>query len=217
MRQDTTADERLESFGEELASSISHGVGLIALFAGAPVLIVSAVRHGDASVVVGVSIFAASAALVYLASTLYHALPRSRAKEVFHFWDRAAIFVLIAGTYTPFTLGVLRGALGWTLFGLVWGIAAIGIVLQAAGKMTHPVLSVGLYVAMGWLAVVAIRPISLKLTTEGILWVFAGGLAYTLGIAFFGAKRLRFNHFVWHLFVIAGTTCHYFAVLWYSA
>lgn len=208
---------RPQSPGEEIANSVSHGVGLLAGLAAIPVLVVSAVRRGGAAGIVGASVFAGTVVLLYLASTLYHALPGNRAKRVFRVLDHSAIFLLIAGTYTPFTLGVLRGAWGWTLFGLVWGVALAGVVLKAVGGVRHPILSTCLYLGMGWLVLVAVRPLWLRVPPAGLLWLLAGGLAYTAGVAFFAAERLRYGHFVWHLFVLAGTACHFIAVLWYAA
>lgn len=210
------ATERPQSVGEEIANAVSHGAGLLGSFGAAPVLIVHAVRGGGGARVVGASIFAATMVVLYLASTLYHALPRSRGKRAFHVIERSGIFLLIAGTYTPFTLGVLRGPWGWTLLGLVWGLAAVGIVLTAIGGVRHPILSTVVYVAMGWLVLVAVRPLSLRMPTAGLVWLLLGGIAYTAGVAFFAAKRLPFGHFVWHLFVLIGTTCHFFAVMWYA-
>jgi hemolysin III len=155
--------------------------------------------------------------LLYLASTLYHALPHSRAKRVFRIIEHSAIFLLIAGTYTPFTLGVLRGPWGSWLLALVWGLALAGILLKVVGGVRYPVLSTSIYVAMGWLVVIAIRPLSLRVPTAGLVWLVLGGVAYTAGVPFFATTRLRFGHFIWHLFVLAGTICHFFAVLWYSA
>ncbi len=209
--------EREQSRGEEIANSISHGVGLVAALAATPFLIAHAVRLGDAGFIVGASVFAATMVLLYLTSTLYHALPRGKAKRAFQVIEHAAIFLLIAGTYTPFTLGVLRGAWGWTLLGLVWGLAAVGVLLAIVGGVRYRVLRVLLYLGMGWLIVVAIRPLSLRIPLSGLLWLVAGGLAYTVGVAFFAAKRLRYGHFVWHLFVLAGTACHFIAVLFSAA
>jgi hemolysin III len=155
--------------------------------------------------------------MLYFTSTLYHALPVNRAKRVFRILDHVAIFLLIAGTYTPFTLGVLRGAWGWTLLGLVWGLALAGIVFKAVGGVRYPVLSTSVYLAMGWLALIAIKPFWHQVPLWGLLWLLAGGLAYTLGVAFFAATRVRYAHFVWHLFVIVGTVCHFIAVLRYAA
>ncbi len=150
---------RPQSIGEEIANSISHGIGTLAAAAVAPVLIITALQRGGAASVVGASLFATTLLLLYLASTLYHALPRNRAKQVFQVFDHAAIFLLIAGTYTPFTLGVLRGAWGWTLFGLVWGLALMGILYKVFGKGRHTNFSTLLYLAMGWLVVIAIKPL----------------------------------------------------------
>jgi hemolysin III len=209
---------RGQSKGEELANSISHGVGLIAVIAGIPFLILHAVRDGEARSIVGVSIFAVTMVLLYLGSTLYHALPPGKAKEVFQIIEHSAIYLLIAGTYTPFTLGVLHGAWGWTLLGLIWSFALAGVLLKILGRMSHPVISTGLYLLMGWLIVIAADPMYARLPAPGIALLVAGGVAYTAGVAFFVTDaRLRYGHFVWHLFVMAGTACHYFAVLWYSA
>jgi hemolysin III len=136
--------------------------------------------------------------LLYLASTLYHALPRSQAKRVFRVIERSGIFLLIAGTYTPFTLGVLRGPWGWTLLGLVWGLAAVGIGLTAIGGVRYPILSTAVYVAMGWLVLIAVRPLCLRMPMAGLAWLLLGGIAYTAGGAFFAAQRPPFGHFVWH-------------------
>jgi hemolysin III len=211
------SQERTQSPGEEIANSVSHGVGLLAALAAAPVLVFSAVRHGGAPRIVGASVFAAAMVLLYLTSTLYHALPRNRAKRVFQVLDHAAIFLMIAGTYTPFTLGVLHGPWGWTLFGLVWGLALAGIVLTAVGGVRYPKLRTGLYLAMGWLILIAIKPLWLRMPSLGLFWLIAGGIAYTVGVAFYAAKRVSYSHFVWHLFVIAGTACHFIAVLRFAA
>ncbi len=143
---------------------------------------------------------------MYLSSTLYHVFPANRAKRVLRVLDHEAIFLLIAGTYTPFTLGVLRGAWGWTLFSIVWSLAVLGMALKISGVLWHPRISTGLYLAMGWLMVIAIRPLWLKVPLPGILLLLAGGIAYTAGVAFYAAGRIRYSHFVWHLFVVIGTT-----------
>lgn len=209
--------ERTQSPGEEIANSISHGVAFLAAVAAAPVLVLSAARHDGAARIAGASVFAAAMVLLYLTSTLYHALPRNRAKRVFQVLDHAAIFLMIAGTYTPFTLGVLRGTWGWTLLGLVWGLALAGVVLTAAGGVRYPKLTTGLYLAMGWLILVAVKPLWLRMPSSGLIWLGAGGIAYTVGVVFYAANRVRYSHFVWHLFVITGTTCHFFAVLRFAA
>jgi len=208
--------ERPQSLGEEIANSISHGVGLLAALVGAPVLVIAAVERGDTAGIVGASVFATTMLLLYLASTLYHALPR-RVGPVFQILDHGAIFLLIAGTYTPFTLGALRGPWGWTLFGLVWGLACAGIVLNSVGLVGYPKLSTWLYLAMGWIALIAAKPFWLHVPMRGLFWLLAGGIAYTAGVAFYAVdKRVRYSHFIWHLFVIAGTACHFIAVLWYA-
>ena len=209
--------ERAQSRGEEIANSVSHGVALLASMTAAPVLVLSAVHRGDVGRIAGASVFAVAMVLLYLASTLYHALPGNRAKRVFQVLDHAAIFLMIAGTYTPFTLGVLRGAWGWTLFGLVWGLALAGIVVTAAGGVRYPKLTTSLYLAMGWLILIAVKPLWLRMPLEGLFWLLAGGIAYTVGVVFYAAKRVRYCHFVWHLFVVAGTVCHFIAVLRFAA
>jgi hemolysin III len=211
-----SAPGRVPSPGEEIANCVSHGVGFLAALVATPILVLTAARRGGLVAIVGASVFAGTVVVLYLASTLYHALPWSRAKRVFRVIDHSAIFLLIAGTYTPFTLGVLRGVWGWTLFGIVWGLAVLGVTLKSVCGIRHPRLSTTLYVGMGWLALIAIRPLWLKVPVAGWLWLIAGGLAYTAGIAFFAAERVRYGHFVWHVFVLMGTTCHFFAVLWYA-
>lgn len=184
----------------------------------APFLLTQAVRRGDTGFIVGASVFAATMVLLYLASTIYHALPIGKAKPVFRVIDHSAIYLLIAGTYTPFMLGVLRGAWGWTLLGLVWGLAVAGIALEAFDRLSRPIVSTSLYLLMGWLIVIAVNPLYARVPTSGLIWLVAGGVAYTAGVAVFAAdSRLRYGHFLWHLFVMAGTVCHYFAVLWYAA
>jgi hemolysin III len=209
--------KREQSQAEEIANSISHGIGLIAALVGAPFLIMHAVRHGDTGFIVGASVFSATMIFLYLASTLYHALPMGKAKGVFRVIEHSAIFLLIAGTYTPFTLGVLRGAWGWTLLGVVWGLAIVGVTLKVFDKAYHPILSTGLYLLMGWIVVIAVDPLLARVPTAGFLWLLAGGLSYTAGVVFFATdSRLQYGHLIWHLFVIAGTACHYFAVIWYA-
>ena len=205
-----------QSIGEEIANSLSHGVGFMAILAVTPLLVLSAIPHGAASIV-GVSIFAATMAVLYFASTLYHAFPHSRAKRVFRVIDHGAIFLLIAGTYTPFTLGILRGAWGWALFGTVWGLALAGILFKVVGGLRYPIASTVIYVAMGWLVVVAVQPLWQRMPQVGLMWLVAGGVAYTGGVAFYALKRVRYSHFLWHLCVLTGTTCHFFAVIGYAA
>lgn len=218
MRKLVLGPSREQSRGEELANSISHGIALVATLVGTPFLIMNAVRQGAAALVVGASVFSATAMLLYLSSTLYHALAPGKAKRVFRIIEHSAIFLLIAGTYTPFTLGVLKGAWGWTLFGLIWSLAVAGVALKVFERKSHPIASTGLYLLMGWLIVLAVNPLLAKVPTAGLLWLIAGGLSYTVGVVFFALdSQLRYGHLLWHLFVMVGTTCHYFAVLWYAA
>jgi len=201
---------------EELANSVSHGLALVLAVAALPVLILSAAKAGSTGFTLGVVVFGATIIFLYLASTLYHSLTHIRAKQFFRQVDHCAIFLLIAGSYTPFTLGVLRGPWGWTLLTIVWVLAVAGIAMKLITGHRHWWFSIGLYVVMGWLAIVAIKPILTLVPLPGILLILAGGIAYSGGLAFFAAHRLRYNHFIWHLFVMAGTLCHYLAVLWYG-
>lgn len=209
--------KRPQTFGEEIANSVSHGVGLAAALLATPFLMISTARQGSPWDIGGAAVFSGTVIFLYLASTLYHVLSDNRAKQVFRSLDHGAIFLLIAGTYTPFTLGVLRGGWGWTLLVLVWALAVFGIILEALGGDRYRRFSIGLYVAMGWLIVIAGRPLLSLMPLTGVLWLLAGGIAYTGGVAFYAAQRVRYSHFVWHLFVLAGTTCHFFAVLGYAA
>ena len=208
--------ERPQTRGEEIANSVSHGAGVLAALIGAPVLVANAMRHGGAAAVVGAAVFAVTMLLLYSASTIYHALPTGRAKEVLRVVDHAAIFLLIAGTYTPFTLGVLRGPLGWTLFGLIWVMAIGGVTLKVLHGPRYPIVSTCLYVGMGWLMLFVIRPLCERMPPHGIWLLIGGGVFYTSGIVFYAAREMPYRHFIWHLFVLAGTGCHLFAVLWYA-
>jgi len=203
--------KRQQSLGEEIANSVSHGVALVAAVVSVPFLVMSA-RHQSAASFVGTMV------LLYLASTLYHAMPTGRAKRVFLKLDHGAIYLFIAGTYTPFALGALSGAWGWSLFGVVWLLAAIGITLKALDRLNHPWLSTGLYLAMGWLVVVAAVPLLERVPLHGVMWLVAGGVAYTVGVIFFVFdSRIRYSHAVWHGFVAMGTACHFVAVQSYAA
>jgi hemolysin III len=202
---------------EEIANSISHGLGLLLALVAVPALVLSAMRAGDVRFLIGVSVFGATMIVLYLASTLYHSTTHEAAKQWFRLFDHTAIFLLIAGSYTPFALGVLRGPWGWSLLAAIWTLAIVGITLKIIRRTRHSRVSIVLYVLMGWLAVVATKPILELIPMPGVLLILAGGVAYTGGLAFFAAHRIRYNHFIWHLFVIAGTVCHYFAILWYAA
>ncbi len=202
--------------GEEFANSVTHGVGLAASLVAFPFLVVAASRRWGTPEVVGAAVFASSLVALYLVSTLYHALRPSRAKQILQKLDHTAIYLLIAGSYTPFTLGVLRGPWGWSLLSLVWAIAGTGIALEFVfGGKVHK-LAVGLYVAMGWLVVVAAKPLLASVPWPGLVWLAAGGLLYTGGVAFYAARRVRYAHAVWHLFVLGGSVCHFVAILGWS-
>lgn len=209
--------EHHQTRGEEIANSISHGLGVIAILIGAPFLIIHAVRTGSTWDVVGASIFIGCASLLYIGSTLYHAIPHPRARQVFHVLDHSGIFLLIAGTYTPFTLGILRGAWGWPLFFTIWILAIGGIILKSLGRLRHRHWSNTIYVGMGLMVMIAAKPLWINASPWVLAWLGAGGVAYIGGIAFYNAKRLRYSHFIWHLFVIAGTAFHYYAVLKFAA
>jgi hemolysin III len=209
---------RQQSPTEEIANSLSHGIAFLAAVAALPILVLNAVGNGGVTGIVGASVFGATMVLLYLVSTLYHALPAGVAKRVFLILDHSAIYLLIAGTYTPFTLGVLRGSWGWSLFGIVWGVALLGVVLKGVFGTRYSMLSTGLYLIMGWLVLIAGKTLWLHIPAAGLFWLLAGGIAYTLGVVFFVMDgRVRFAHFVWHLFVITGTACHFVAVMWYAA
>ena len=210
--------DRPQTQGEEIANSVSHGVGFVAALGSAPVLIATVAKTGSYVNVAGATVFALTTVLLYCASTLYHAVSRERVKALLRKLDHGAIFLLIAGTYTPFTLGPLKGPLGWTLFGVVWTLALIGVTLKAFDRIEHPVASLGMYLVMGWLCVVAIEPLLQRIPPAGLLLLAGGGLSYMAGVAFFTVdSRVRYGHFIWHLFVLAGTSCHFFAVLGYAA
>ena len=206
-----------QSRAEEIANSVSHGLGCVLALAFMPFLIGSIAERGPTIAVVGSIVFAVTMVLLYFASALYHALPDSRAKAICGKLDHGAIYLFIAGSYTPFALGVLNGAWGWSLFGVVWGLAGIGITLKMLDRLSHPLWSTGLYLLMGWLVVAAAVPLIARMPSPGLLWLLAGGLAYTAGVIFFLTDaRVRFGHFIWHLFVMAGTACHAVAVAGYS-
>jgi hemolysin III len=209
--------ERAQSLGEEIANSVSHGVALLAAIVGTPFLIAAVSKLGAANIV-GACVFAATMVLLYFTSTLYHALPAGRAKRVFLKLDHGAIYFFIAGSYTPFALGALGGPWGWTLFGIVWSLAVFGATLKAFDRLSHPWLSTGLYLVMGWLVLIAAVPLVERVPQPGVALLVAGGLAYTAGVVFFALdSRFRYAHAVWHSFVVAGTGFHFFSVMGYAA
>ena len=201
--------------GEELANSITHGIGAILSVAALALLVTFGALYGDAWSVTSGSIFGVSLILAYSASTVYHSLRAERAKKVFRKIDHAGIFLLIAGTYTPFLLVSLRGPWGWSLFGVVWGLCVTGMILKFFLAGRFRVLSTLIYILMGWLIVIAIKPLAAALPAGGIWLLAAGGLCYTGGTVFYLWKSLRYHHAIWHLFVLAGSICHFFSVLIY--
>jgi hemolysin III len=210
---DLTVPQR--SPAEELANSITHGIGAVLSIGALGILTAFASLFGNAWHIVSCSIFGVTLILLYTTSTLYHSIQTPRAKTVLRVLDHAAIFLLIAGTYTPFVLVNMRGPWGWSLFGVVWTIALLGVIFQVSLLRRWPVASVGLYVGMGFLIVFAIKPLLATLTPKGLQLLIAGGLAYILGLVFYGWRRLPYHHAVWHLFVLAGSTFHFFSILFY--
>jgi hemolysin III len=208
--------KRRQSAGEEIANSVSHGAGFVGAAVGTPFLLQEVARNGGVADLVGAAVFVATVMLAYLASTLYHATPWPRVKGVLRAVDHGSIFLLIAGTYTPFTLGVLRGGWGWTLFGMVWTLALAGVIMKSLGGVRLHKLSLAVYLGMGWLIVIAIVPLVERMPPAGLAWLVAGGLSYTGGVLFYALDRYRYCHFIWHLFVLAGTACHFVAVMRYA-
>lgn len=201
------------SLGEEIANSVSHGIGALLSMVGLGFLIWLSMQYGDVWHVVSTAIYGTSLVLLYSASTLYHAIPHPKAKRVFQLLDHSMIFVLIAGTYTPFALVSLRGPWGWTLFGVVWGIAIAGIILETVKKERIKWLSLSLYLGLGWMAIVVIKPMIDSVPSVGLLFLLAGGLSYSLGVVFYVRKQMLYHHAIWHMFVMAGSALHFCAVL----
>jgi hemolysin III len=204
-----------QAFHEEVANSITHGVGLAFSVIGLVVLIVLACLYGSALHIASCSVYGATMVMLYTASTLYHSFRSPRIKHIFKIIDHCAIYLLIAGTYTPFTLVMLRGGWGWSLFGIIWMLSFVGIVFKLFFVNKFQILSTIVYVLMGWLAIVAIKPMVQMIPFNCILWLVAGGLFYTIGVLFFAWHRIPYNHAIWHVFVVAGSVCHFLAVLLY--
>jgi hemolysin III len=202
------------NLGDILANAITHGIGAVFALVGAVYLIAASTR-GSGRVVLSCSVFSATLVLVYLCSTLYHSLVRTRARHVFQVLDHSAIYLLIAGTYTPFTLVSLHGDVGWTIFGVEWGLAVAGVVFKSFAVGRFAIASALVYLFQGWLGVFAAQLLAHAISWHGVVWLAAGGLAYTLGIVFFALDRLRYFHAAWHLFVLAGSVAHYIAILFY--
>ena len=204
------------TLGEEIAHAVTHGLGALLAIAGLAVLMVAAATRGEGAwQTVPCAIYGAAMVLMFTTSTLYHSFPWPRVKRVFRVLDHEMIFLMIAGSYTPFVLITLRGALGWTLFGVVWGVAAAGLVFQGFFTGRFKGASTALYVVMGWIIAFALKPLLEQMSPAGIRWLVAGGLCYTLGAVVYLFKRMPYHHAIWHLAVLAGGACHYFAILWH--
>lgn len=203
------------SCAEEVANSITHGFGMLLSIGGLAVLVGFASVYGNGWHITACSIFGATLILSYASSTLYHSIPNPAAKRVLKVIDHAAIYLLIAGTYTPFTLVNLRGPWGWSLFGTIWGLALLGVVLKITMLGRIRGISTAIYLAMGWIVLIAIKPMLSNVAAGGLLLLFLGGVAYSAGVVFYVWRRLPFNHAIWHLFVLAGSFCHFFAILFY--
>ena len=208
---------RLYTLGEEIAHSITHGIGAGLSIAGLVVLVILAARRGDVYQIVSFSIYGATLFIMYLASTLYHGFQRPRVKRVFKVIDHASIYLLIAGTYTPFLLVGMRGRLGWTLLVIIWGLAVLGVGFKALFIQRFEKISVLGYILMGWLSVAMLKELWANIPVGGLIWLAAGGVAYTVGVIFYALKKIPYMHAIWHLFVLGGSLCHYFAVLLYLA
>lgn len=215
--KDRTLTQHLYSMGEEIMNSITHGIGAALSVAGLTVLVVLAVLYGNVTQVVSFSIYGGSLIVLYLASTLYHSFQQPKVKRVLKFIDHAAIFFLIAGTYTPFLLLGVQGAWGWTFLVVIWGIAILGVSFKAIFFNRMQKASVMLYILMGWLSVLILRSLLDNIPVGGLIWLGLGGAAYTIGVIFYAMKKVPYMHGVWHLFVLAGSLCHYFAILLYLA
>ena len=211
----STRVKRSWTLGEEIANSVTHGAGMVASIAGLIFLTGVTARRGDPWLITSCFIYTSTLVLLYTASTLYHALSSTRARHVFHVLDHSAIYLLIAGTYTPFALVNLRGPWGWSILGITWALAVLGITVKSVFGPRWPIVSTILYIAMGWTAVIAFKPLLAHVAPAGVAWMVAGGLAYTSGVVFFAWERLRYSHALWHLFVLAGSVCHYIAILRY--
>lgn len=199
---------------DEIANTLTHGIGLLFSLLGFAVLFVLALLHGGRWQILSCTIYGATLVLLYAASTLYHGTSSPRAKRALMIFDHCAIYLLIAGTYTPFLLVNLRGSWGWSLFAVVWGIAATGVVFKLWFADRFPILSTSLYLGMGWLGVIAARQIYLHVPHTGIVWILAGAGMYSIGVVFYSCRKIPFNHVIWHVLVMAGSACHYVAILY---
>jgi hemolysin III len=203
------------SFLEEIFNSVTHGIGVLISITGLVLLIVFSRIHGDLSLVISCTVFGIALVLLYTASTLYHSSQKSNVKHVFKILDHSCIYILIAGTYTPFLLVTLRGVIGWSMFALIWSLAVTGVLFKVFFIHRFKIISTIAYILMGWIIILAIKPLFQALPDGGLAWLICGGLAYTLGTIFFAWEKLPFNHTIWHLFVLTGSVCHFFAVMFY--
>lgn len=203
------------SLGEEIANSITHGIGIVLAIAALGVLATFASLYGNVWHIVSVCVYGTTMILLYTASTLYHSIQHPRAKNILQTLDHSAIFLLIAGTYTPFTLVSLRGPWGWSLFGVIWGLAVMGMLFQLSNLKHWRTASIVLYICMGWAVIVAIKPLIANVASGGIVLLVLGGVAYTSGVLFYKQKQLKYHHAVWHLFVLAGSILHFLAIFLY--
>jgi hemolysin III len=203
------------TFGEELANALTHGIGIVLSIAGLAALVAAAALRGGALEIASCAIYGTSLIVLYTTSTLYHSIPFAAPKRVLRLLDHLAIFLLIAGTYTPFVLIALRGTWGWTLFVLVWSLALVGVVMELSTLRRFRRVMIGLYIAIGWIGLIAVKPLIAALPAAGLWLLFGGGVAYTLGVVFYRWWSLRYHHALWHLCVLAGSVLQYFAVLYY--
>jgi hemolysin III len=210
-----SSEQQIDLGREELANVVTHGFGLLLSIAGAITLIAVSILHGTVWQIVSCTVYGVTLVLLYLSSTLYHAVSTPRLKRSFRLFDHSAVYLLIAGTYTPFTLVNLRGGWGWTLFGVVWGLTLAGIAFKYVALGRFPVLSTVIYALMGWLVVLGIKPVLTFVPMRGFLWLLGGGLFYTVGVFFFASKRIPYSHAIWHVFALCGSVCHYWAVFFY--
>ncbi len=214
-KSDLDKDKKLYTVGEEIANSVTHGIGSALSIAGCVLLIVAAAKTGSAMKVVCASVYGACLIILFTMSTLYHALTPPKAKKVFRIFDHISIFILIAGSYTPISLCSVGGWIGWTMFGVVWGMAILGIVLNSISIEKFKIFSMVAYIVMGWCVIVAIKPVMMALSSPAMVLLVAGGVAYTIGIAFYAMTKIRYMHSIWHLFVLAGAILQYFCIQLY--
>ncbi len=201
--------------GEEIANAVTHGIGVLLAIAALVLLVVFSSIHGNATAVVSFTVYGSTLVILYLMSTIYHSLPRGKAKDVFEILDHSSIFLLIAGTYTPFALVTLKGAKGWTIFGIIWGLAIAGIVMKVFLVKKFVILSTLMYILMGWMAIFILKDIMVSVPLNGVILLVLGGVAYTMGAFFYVWRKMPYNHAIWHLFVLAGSVFHFFTILLY--